>query len=265
MDLRCSPCSDSHGVAAHMCSQGGKHDASDGHLLYTAKREANEEVGLPHDAAKPVAVLDFTVSKHGILVLPVICVIPPDFKAVPNESEVSAVFSCPLSVFLEDKNHRYNDILYGEHPFRLHFFDVTDPTSGLEFLVWGMTAYVMINVAQAAFGRAPSFEPRCPDGPDRSTVINAKLKALRASAAARASNDTTAPTDDVGSGGGHHPVATTPEDGGTGGATAIAGGAGGGAGAGSGAVNHGGGHAAHERQAASASAHSHVQPAKASL
>lgn len=70
----------------------------------------------------------------------------------PNPSEVDAVFDMPLAAFLEDvPSHTYKDADWQGIQFRLHFFEYNN------FLVWGLTAAMLIQVAQHAFARPTDF------------------------------------------------------------------------------------------------------------
>ena len=89
------------------------------------------------------------------------------------------MFSCPLSVFLHTDGHMHKDITYGEYPFRLHFFNVTDSGTGRGFLVWGMTAGMLIRIAEIAYGCSADFEAQMPDCPGRTAVILSQLRSSK--------------------------------------------------------------------------------------
>lgn len=65
----------------------------------------------------------------------------------------------PLHTFLEDApTHNHRDISWGSGTsHRIHFFDFNG-----EFNVWGLTAGILIAVAQIALGRAPEFAENIP-------------------------------------------------------------------------------------------------------
>lgn len=85
-------------------------------------------------------------------VTPVIGKVPPQLLLTPNASEVNAVFDMPLAAFLEDvPSHSYKDTEWADLQFRIHFFQYDD------FLVWGLTAAILIDIAQKAFARPPGF------------------------------------------------------------------------------------------------------------
>lgn len=70
----------------------------------------------------------------------------------PNPSEVNAVFDMPLAAFLEDvPSHTYKDTEWQGIQFRVHFFEYNN------FVVWGLTAAILIQVAQHAFARPSDF------------------------------------------------------------------------------------------------------------
>ena len=70
----------------------------------------------------------------------------------PNPSEVNAVFDMPLAAFLEDvPSHTYKDAEWQGIKYRLHYFEYNN------FLVWGLTAAMLIQVAQHAFARPTDF------------------------------------------------------------------------------------------------------------
>ena len=82
----------------------------------------------------------------------------------PNPDEVDAVFDFPLHSFLE-KNAAYSSRdteKASDHdiPYRLHYFQVETPVGS--FLVWGLTAGILIEVAKVSLGRGPEFEENIP-------------------------------------------------------------------------------------------------------
>ncbi|DBA78793.1 TPA: hypothetical protein ACH3X1_008689 [Trebouxia sp. C0004] len=87
-----------------------------------------------------------------VQVTPVIGKIRTMKALTPNPSEVNAVFDMPLAAFLEDvPSHTYKDAEWQGIKYRLHFFEYNN------FLVWGLTAAILIQVAQDAFGRSTDF------------------------------------------------------------------------------------------------------------
>ena len=85
-------------------------------------------------------------------VIPVIGQIPSQVPLKPNASEVNAVFDMPLAAFLENvPSHTFKDTEWAGVTFRIHYFEYNN------FLVWGLTAAILIDIAQKAFARPPGF------------------------------------------------------------------------------------------------------------
>eukprot|EP00775_Hariotina_reticulata_P006022 gene6020-6260_t len=147
-----------------VCLPGGKRDPTDPDDAFTALREAHEEMGLsPDDAQSEVQLLYhghefvFRVQWSACSKLAganVVAQVPSSFVPLPNPEEVDAVFSMPLNRFLDAHQHMHWDMrgkssrLY----YRIHSFDYEG------FIIWGLTAAIMIRVAQLALGRPADFE-----------------------------------------------------------------------------------------------------------
>ena len=147
--------------AGEVCLPGGRRDDGDAHDADTALREAAEETGLDPAAAAVVAHMRPVLSKHLLSVAPVVALLPCRPALTLNPAEVDAAFDVPLSLFLDSgPAHHHRDARFGGGgpPFRLHFFDHSDPDTGRAFTVWGLTAGIAVDVATAALGRAPEFQ-----------------------------------------------------------------------------------------------------------
>lgn len=137
--------------AGEVSLPGGKRDAEDADDAATALREAQEEVGLEPRDAQVVAEMAPMLSKHGLSVKPVVACVPAGFQAVPNQDEVTEVFDVPLASFLEVEGHRHEDRTWDNVHYRVHYFQHG------RHCVWGLTAMILIQVAQVVFGRGPAF------------------------------------------------------------------------------------------------------------
>ncbi|KAJ3085043.1 hypothetical protein HDU96_005616, partial [Phlyctochytrium bullatum] len=84
---------------------GGKKDPEDVNLVATALREAEEEIGVPRDQVEILTIFPAAVSKHNLLVTPVVGVLRPSattpFVFTPNPAEVDSIFLVPLARFLD--------------------------------------------------------------------------------------------------------------------------------------------------------------------
>lgn len=135
-----------------VCLPGGKRDPGDVDDVHCALREAQEELGLDPASVNIVAQMPPFLSKHILSVTPVIGTVPSTLKLTPNADEVNAVFDMPLAAFLEDvPSHTHKDTEWAGLDFRIHYFQYN------HFLVWGLTAAILIDIAQKAFARPPGF------------------------------------------------------------------------------------------------------------
>eukprot|EP01083_Nonionella_stella_P031860 87188_1 len=147
----------SHG--GEVCFPGGKQDPDDGgDDVFTATREAHEEVGLDPRHIESIARMETVESKHGLCVTPIIGLIRPSSAAEPSrlklsKDEVEAAFAVPLEYFL-DNCHHIEEVKWKGYDFLLRTYLYDDPESGCQFKIWGLTAHVVHLVATMAYGRS---------------------------------------------------------------------------------------------------------------
>ena len=123
----------------------------------TALREANEEVGLDSDSVEILAELPRCIALGGILTTPVVAWVREGCELgepILSPDEVSSSFWMPLRCFLQAEHHQHKDILQGT--VRMHAFEAHP--AGEPVKVFGLTANVLIRVAQLALGKAPEFQ-----------------------------------------------------------------------------------------------------------
>lgn len=142
--------------AGEVCFPGGKSDPEDQDEVDTALREAEEEIGLPPEQVEVVCKLFPIITKRGLLVTPVVAFIEESFEAQPNPAEVSEVFTVPLDFFRKEADHSLYPV--PSLPVPLHSFLYTDPTSGKQQHIWGLTAMLAILVAILASQKKPEFD-----------------------------------------------------------------------------------------------------------
>ncbi|XP_047974826.1 nudix hydrolase 11-like isoform X1 [Salvia hispanica] len=137
---------------------GGKRDENDSDDVATALREAQEEIGLDPSMVEIVAVLEPFHTRINIAVVPVIGVIwdKRAFEPILNAAEVESVFDAPLEMFLKDENRRQEEQDWKGHKYLRHFFDhrIENET----YVIWALTAGILIKVASVVYQRPPSFE-----------------------------------------------------------------------------------------------------------
>ncbi|XVF87373.1 hypothetical protein PTKIN_Ptkin18bG0115100 [Pterospermum kingtungense] len=141
---------------------GGKAEEGDKDDGETATREAKEEIGLDPSLVNVVTVLEPFLSKHLLRVVPVIGILKDKkaFKPTPNPAEVDAVFDAPLEMFIKDENRSVEEREWMGEKYLLHFFDYE--IGNKKYLIWGLTAGILIKAASVVYQRPPAFQEQNP-------------------------------------------------------------------------------------------------------
>lgn len=141
---------------------GGKRDLSDADDIATALREAEEEIGLAPALVNVVTVLEPFVNKKGMTVVPVLGLLSSKeaFNPTPNAAEVDAIFDVPLEMFLKDEKRRAVEKEWMGYNYLLHFFDYEYGNE--KYVIWALTAGILIKAASLVFERPPAFLERQP-------------------------------------------------------------------------------------------------------
>ena len=186
-EVRVLLCTRSEALSSHageVCLPGGKNDPGESDVA-CALREADEEIGLraAAHALDVVAILPPFLSKGRVSVRPVVAHVgSTSFMPVLSKDEVAETFTVPLESFLDDVGHSHRDweFLPGR-VIRVHFFERA------KRVVWGLTASVLVETAEVAFGRRAAFRktPPAPGGTD--------IQSIRSAADGEEESETTAP------------------------------------------------------------------------
>lgn len=141
---------------------GGKAEEDDVDDADTATREAKEEIGLDPSLVNVVAFLEPFLSKHLLRVIPVIGILSDRnaFNPTPNVAEVDDIFDAPLEMFLKDVNRRSEEREWMGDRYMIHYFDYE--TGGKKYLIWGLTAGILIRAASVVYQRPPAFLEQLP-------------------------------------------------------------------------------------------------------
>ena len=123
---------------------GGRVDAGDRDLFHTALRESEEEIGLNPEQVKILGRLDEFTAGYGLVVTPVVGVIPAHCEFRMDPRETAAVASLPIRSLMARGNFAFdNQLSPGGHP-SYHFY-----VNGWD--VWGVTARILVQFLQLAY------------------------------------------------------------------------------------------------------------------
>lgn len=133
---------------------GDRRDTDDPDLVFTALREAEEEIGLPPGLVEIVGPLSPLVSKHGILVTPFVGIIPDYVEYRPNDAEIAAVFSVPLAFFRDDpREHTHRIDHQGQNWYVPSYrFD--------GYKIWGLSAMMIVELINLVYDADISLHRR---------------------------------------------------------------------------------------------------------
>ncbi|NVK42070.1 MAG: CoA pyrophosphatase [Oceanospirillaceae bacterium] len=133
---------------------GGKQDNTDPDLLFTALREAQEEVGLDPALVDVIGPLGQVMSKHQLQVTPWVGVVPGGVRLEPNPHELESLFQVPLSFFLEDRRQRTDVINFRGMTHYVPAYQYGD------YIIWGLTAYMLVELLNVGFDAGIPMKPR---------------------------------------------------------------------------------------------------------
>ncbi|MGZ8487800.1 MAG: NUDIX hydrolase [Candidatus Binatia bacterium] len=124
---------------------GGRVHAGDADLVATALRESHEEIGVVPEHVRVLGRLDEFTAGYGIVVTPVVGVIPPQYDFLLDLAETSAVASVPIRSLMEPGTYVKNAHLSpGGHP-SYHFY----VDNGWD--IWGVTARILVQFLELAY------------------------------------------------------------------------------------------------------------------
>ena len=119
---------------------GGAAEKSDSSAVQTALREAYEEIGLPAEITTPIGFLDRMDTISDYRVLPVVAMVKPPVRWIPDEREVAEVFTVPLSIALDDSLYETRYFERDGNQYTLWSLKYK------RFNIWGATAAIIMNL-----------------------------------------------------------------------------------------------------------------------
>lgn len=124
---------------------GGKREAGDASPWSTARREANEEVGLAYELVHPLGELSPLITRTGFEVHPCIARVPADLELVADPREFDSVFLEALKTFADPDRFRLEEMSDGERSRMVPHYQVGADT------IWGVTAAILAQLSNVAY------------------------------------------------------------------------------------------------------------------
>ena len=120
---------------------GGMSDPGEDDPVATARREAEEELGVPRTATRLLGLLDDVPTPTGFIITPVVAELDPDAVLRPDPREVAGWFETPLELFFDRDaaeflgEREWKGVVYRLRAYRLG-----------ERRIWGATARIFESV-----------------------------------------------------------------------------------------------------------------------
>ncbi len=148
--------------AGEVSFPGGKRDPNDTSNIAVALREAWEETALNPFDVTLLGDLPMERSKSGILVKPVVGLIPPEVSLIAQPTEIDRIFFASVKDMMYSKPSPYE--------VRLARQSIYFPSIRVENeVVWGLTARILISLFRYGLNyqkswpfllNSPSFQPK---------------------------------------------------------------------------------------------------------
>lgn len=123
---------------------GGRVHLGDKDIFHTALRESEEEIGIDPAQVRILGRLDEFTAGYGLVVTPVVGVIPADCEFRMDPRETAAVASVPMESLMAEENFVFKgEFSPGGHP-HYHFY-----VNGWD--VWGVTARILVQFLELAY------------------------------------------------------------------------------------------------------------------
>ena len=123
---------------------GGRVDAGDADASAAALREAHEEVGIEPHRVRVIGTLPIYVTGSAFIITPVVGLVQPDFKLLPNAHEVEEVFEVPLPFLMDPAHHRRHH--FERDGIVRDWYSMPYIDQGQVRFIWGATAGMLRNL-----------------------------------------------------------------------------------------------------------------------
>lgn len=132
--------------AGEVAFPGGKREAQDETLWHTALREAHEEVGITSSQVSLLGALPHRRTRYHSRVVPFVGFLAEEVQFVPNDDEITDIFTVPVSFFMEDQRIRTDVFNTDGEQWEVPAFAYE------RFEIWGFTAWVLTDFLNRVFG-----------------------------------------------------------------------------------------------------------------
>jgi len=129
----------SENLAAHsgqIAFPGGAVEAGES-FDDAARREAEEEVGIPRQHVEIFGRLDDIITHSGFLVAPYAAVVHERIDYVMQESEVVEIFEVPVDALLDQRNPEVRYVAFRERRYPAYFYNHG------AYEIWGLTGRML--------------------------------------------------------------------------------------------------------------------------
>ncbi len=122
---------------------GGAQDPTDPDPIFTALREAHEELGIEPDMVEVLRTMPPVYARvSGFVITTVIgrlkeASLRGEIVFNPNRHEVAEVIEVPLSALLDPDNHRIEQRTAGDFTYNIHFYTYSS------YEIWGATGRIL--------------------------------------------------------------------------------------------------------------------------
>ncbi len=135
--------------AGQISFPGGRTEAEDLDAEATARREAEEEVGLKPEVVEAIGRLPVYTTVTHFVVTPVVALVQPSFELALDSFEVAEAFEVPLAFLMNPANHRRH--VYPYEGGQRQFLSMPWHGNGFdgqprEYFIWGATAAMLRNL-----------------------------------------------------------------------------------------------------------------------
>lgn len=127
-----------HDHAGQVSFPGGGREAADRDAVETALRETEEETGIARQRVEVLGFLEGYLTVTGYAVTPVVGLVSPGFKLMPDPLEVAEVFEAPLGFLADPGNREVREREYAGHKLGYYLFKYG------EQVIWGATAAMLV-------------------------------------------------------------------------------------------------------------------------